>query len=428
MSSGSWVGRPAQTQPTDISAWGKYSLGWLGQNLAVTTPSELLAAGPTALRLEQAERWAGTGTFNALRISLPDKVTRVNTPHSGSNEWFGGKADEIDATLRRTVDLTGKTSAALSFWTWYDIEPNWDFGFVQVSTDGGGTWASLPIAGTTTEIDPGGYPAIKDNLPGFTGNSGGWVLKTFDLGAYVGHPIQLQFRYMTDWGTTMAGFYVDDISVVANGSPLFLDTVETLDPAWTASDWARNNGNRSTMQYYLAEWRNSNPFETPYNGSSIVNFDAGLGNVYQYDATGNQPKYFSYNAPGLVLWYRDKSYEDNWTGVHPGGGYLLVVDAHKQPLLRPPVAGLGSLPWNSRVQSYDAAFSLVPAPTLDLMYWGVERIDPGLNAVPNFNDSLSYWSSTAPAASVKSPRYGIVFCVLGQASDGSAALVGLGVK
>jgi len=428
MSSGSWVGRPAQTQPTDISAWGKYSLGWLGQNLAVTTPSELLAAGPTALRLEQAERWAGTGTFNALRISLPDKITRVNTPHSGSNEWFGGKADEIDATLRRTVDLTGKTSAALSFWTWYDIEPNWDFGFVQVSTDGGGTWASLPIAGTTTEIDPGGYPAIKDNLPGFTGNSGGWVLKTFDLGAYVGHPIQLQFRYMTDWGTTMAGFYVDDISVVANGSPLFLDTVETLDPAWTASDWARNNGNRSTMQYYLAEWRNSNPFETPYNGSSIVNFDAGLGNVYQYDATGNQPKYFSYNAPGLVLWYRDKSYEDNWTGVHPGGGYLLVVDAHKQPLLRPPVAGLGSLPWNSRVQSYDAAFSLVPAPTLDLMYWGVERIYPGLNAVPNFNDSLSYWSSTAPAASVKSPRYGIVFRVLGQASDGSAALVGLGVK
>ena len=430
MSSGSWVGRPAQTQPTDISAWGKYSLGWLvpGENLAVTNPAQMLALGPTALRLEQAERWGGDGTLNALRISLPQKITRINTPHSGSNEWFGGKGDELDTTLRRTVDLTGKTSATLSFWTWYSTEPNWDFAFVQVSMDGGATWTSLPIAGTTSVIDPGGYPAIFSNVPGFTGNSGGWVQKTFDLKNYVGKTIQLQFRYMTDWATTMAGFYVDDISVVANGSPLFLDTVETLDQAWTSSGFTRNNGTRSTTQYYLAEWRNSNPFETPYKGSNIVNFDAGLGNVYQYDSTGNQPKYFSYNAPGLVLWYRDMSYEDNWTGVHPGGGYLLVVDAHKQPLMRPPVSGMGSLPWNSRVQSYDAAFSLLPAPTLDLMYWGIERIDPGLNAVPNFNDSLSYWSSAASAASVKTPAYGIVFRVLGQASDGSAALVGVGVK
>src|SRR5207248_11689779 len=163
-------------------------------------------------------------------------------------------------------------------------------------------------------------------------------------------------------------------------------------------------------------------------GASLVNFDAGLANVYQFDSIGNEPKYFSYNAPGLVLWYRDAFYQDNWTGDHPGGGYLLVVDAHKQPLMRPPLPGLGRRPWTRRVQSYDAAFSLVPAPTLDLMYWGIERIDPGLNAVPNFDDSLSYWSSAAPAASVKTPTYGVLFRVLGQAPDGSAALVGLGVK
>jgi hypothetical protein len=62
------------------------------------------------------------------------------------------------------------------------------------------------------------------------------------------------------------------------------------------------------------------------------------------------------------------------------------------------------------------------------MYWGIERIDPGLNAVPNFNDTLSYWSSAASAASVKTPNYGVQFRVLGQAADGSAVLVGLGVK
>ncbi|HEU5336455.1 MAG TPA: immune inhibitor A domain-containing protein [Terriglobales bacterium] len=429
MSGGSWVGQPAQTQPSDISIWGRVALGWLtpASNLAVTSVNQLLST-PLAVRLEQAERWGGNETVNAIRINLPLKVIPVNSPHSGAYEWFGGKANEIDSTLRRTVDLTGKSSATLSFWTWYDIESEWDFGFVQVSTDSGATWASLPIAGTSSVIDPGGYPAIAPNLPGFTGSSGGWVLKTFDLSAYAGKNIQLQFRYMTDWSTTMAGFYVDDISVVADGAPLFADTVETLDSAWTSTGWTRNDGKDRKNHYYLAEWRNSTPFETPYGNASIVNFDAGLRNVYQYDYIGNEPKYFSYNAPGLVLWYRDTSYEENWTGVHPGGGYLLVVDAHKQPLLRPPLPATGSLPWNSRVQSYDAAFNLLSAPTLDLTYWGIERIDPGLNAVPNFNDSLSYWSSTAPAASVRTPTYGLVFRVLGQADDGSAVLIGLGTK
>ena len=144
----------------------------------------------------------GTDTINAIRVSLPPKSMTVNTPHGGSYEWFGGKADQIDTTLVRTVDLTGKTSATLSFWTWYDIEQNWDFGFVQVSTDDGATWTSLPIAGTTSVIDPSGMPAIAANLPGFTGNSGGWINKTFDLSAYAGQNIMLQFRYMTDWGTS----------------------------------------------------------------------------------------------------------------------------------------------------------------------------------------------------------------------------------
>jgi hypothetical protein len=54
--------------------------------------------------------------------------------------------------------------------------------------------------------------------------------------------IQLRFRYMTDWGTTGAGFYVDDISVAADGTTVFSDDVEALDPAWTATGWARRPG------------------------------------------------------------------------------------------------------------------------------------------------------------------------------------------
>jgi len=429
MSSGSWIGRPAQTQPSDMSIWGRYALGWVNP---VVTHVNSLGKDPAIVRLEQAERWGGDGTLNAIRVSLPLKYFYVNTPHSGAWEWFGGKADQIDTKLRRTVDLSGKSSATLSFWTWYDIEPLWDFGFVQVSEDGGLTWVSLPIAGTTTDHDPSAMGSIVANLPGFTGNSGGWVYKTYDLSSYAGKPIELQFRYMTDWGTTYAGFYVDDISVVADGATLFSDDVETLDPAWTAAGWMRDQGSGTKTHYYMLEWRNFTPMETPYDGTTIVNFDAGLNSAYSFDPYGstgnpNQPWYFPYN-PGLLLWYRDMTFTDNWTGFHPGGGFLLVVDAHDRPLLRPPTPKLGSLPWFTRIQSYDATFSLDKAADITLGYWGVARSYAGANAVPNFDDTHSYWNQKAPAASVRTPTYGLIFRVLGRAADGSAALIGLGRK
>ena len=434
-SSGSWIGRPAQTQPSSMSIWARYAIGWLkcGDTLACTSSSTLTKDG-TGLRLEQSERWGGPGTVVGARVSLPPKPFYVNTPHSGSWEWFGGKADEIDTKLRRSVDLTGKTSAALSFWTWYDMEAQWDYGFVQVSTDGGITWTSLPIDGTTSDIVDEGYPAIKPNMPGFTGNSGGWLSKTFDLKDYLGQSILLQFRYMTDWGTSLAGFYVDDIGVTADGATLFFDDVETLDSAWTALGWTRDQGSGTKPHYYMMEWRNLNALETPYGSSSIVNFDNGLTGAYSFDpysSTGNpnEPWWFSY-APGLLLWYRDTTFTDNWTGFHPGGGFLLVVDADDQAMLRPPLPGNqpAVLPWFSRVQSYDATFSLDRAPDTLLGYWGKVQSSKGMNAVPSFDDGHSYWSQKAPAASVITPQYGILFRVAGRATDGSAAMVGIGLK
>ncbi len=36
-----------------------------------------------------------------------------------------------------------------------------------------------------------------------------------------------------------------------------------------------------------------------------------------------------YNT-GLVVWYADDSFKDNWVGVHPGEGFLGVVDSHPE--------------------------------------------------------------------------------------------------
>lgn len=58
---------------------------------------------------------------------------------------------------------------------------------------------------------------------------------------------------MTDWGTSLAGFMVDDIKVTADGQDLFFDGAETADAAWTADGW---------KHYYLAEWRSLHGFDS----------------------------------------------------------------------------------------------------------------------------------------------------------------------
>lgn len=430
--SGSWIGRPAQTQPSGMSIWAKYVLGWVdpSDNLAVLDVGEM-GKDPFVLRLEQSELWGGENTINAIKVNLPDKEFYVNDPYSGLLEWFGGKADQIDTTLRRSVDLTGLTSAELSFWTWYEIEDNWDFGFVQVSTDGGATWVSLPIEGTTVDAVPDAMESIVANLPGFTGSSDGWVYKTFDLADYLGQTIELQFRYMTDWGTTFAGYYLDDISVTGNGAALFFDDAETLDSAWSVDGWSLEPGSGTKPHYYIMEWRNLAQMEIPYEDISLVNFDNGLTSAYSYDPYGtnlNQPYYFPY-APGLLLFYRDMTYTDNWTGAHPGGGFLLIVDAHDRPLIQPaPTAGQGGNPWSTRIQSYDVAFGLDPVHDITLARYDVVRTYNGLNAVPNFKDNFTYWNTRTPAASVITPEYGLVFRIIGQAEDQSAIHIGFGNK
>jgi bacillopeptidase F (M6 metalloprotease family) len=111
----------------------------------------------------------------------------------------------------------------LTFDTYYEIEPLWDFGFVQVSTDGGDTWSSLSNAHTTSAHDPDAHPTMVANLPGLTGSTADWTTMSFDISGYPGD-ILLAFRYVTDWVTTESGWYIDNVQVdgtlISDGSSI----------------------------------------------------------------------------------------------------------------------------------------------------------------------------------------------------------------
>lgn len=144
-------------------------------------------------------------TFNGLDYSMfPTKWTS-----DGSFLW-GGTGDLAD----NWAIFAATGGGALTFDTKYDIEEYWDFGFVQVSTDGGHTWTSLANDYTISDYDPNAHPTVIANLPGLTGSTGGdWVNMSFDLSAYAGQNILIAFRYVTDWATTEAGWFVDNVYV-----------------------------------------------------------------------------------------------------------------------------------------------------------------------------------------------------------------------
>jgi immune inhibitor A len=130
------------------------------------------------------------------------------TPYSGQACWWSNAGDSIDTTLTRSVDLNGTNEATFEFMAWYAIEEDWDYAYVEVSTDGGATWQILPTDHASTE-NPNGTAYG----PGITGQSEGWVKETVDLDQYAGLEILLRLEYITDDAIHDRGACFDDFAI-----------------------------------------------------------------------------------------------------------------------------------------------------------------------------------------------------------------------
>ncbi|MDA0676931.1 MAG: immune inhibitor A, partial [Chloroflexi bacterium] len=145
------------------------------------------------------------------------------TPYSGQTCWWTNAGDSIDTTLTRSVDLTGVNEATFQFVAWYAIEEDWDYAYVEVSTDGGTTWQILPTDNAST-ANPNGTAYG----PGITGHSEGWVKKTVDLAQYTGSEILLRLEYITDDAIHDRGACFDDFAI---------PEIDWSDATDNAGDW-----------------------------------------------------------------------------------------------------------------------------------------------------------------------------------------------
>ncbi|MGL5866225.1 MAG: immune inhibitor A domain-containing protein [Dermatophilaceae bacterium] len=365
----------------DLGAWNKLQLGWLDYETVVAGQQRTLDLGPQEYNSAKPQ---------AAVVVLPKKkvTTELGAPAGGEGQVYSGSGDSYEGTLESEVTVP-EGSPALTFRTRYDIEEDYDFGFVEVD-DGSGFVA---VAGSITEG--------PDNE--IDGTQGDWADASFDMSAYAGQTVTVRFRYVTDGGSAgndaevVDGWFIDDIAI---GD--FAEDAESGTDGWTASGFSVVGSSVTTEHdnFYIAGHR------------SYVSYDKYLKTgPYFMGHTTTRPDFvdhFPYQE-GLLISYWDTSYADNDTFAHPGNGLNLVIDSRPTPKYN-----LTGAPWRSRVQVYDAPFSMKKADSFTLNVNSQPSFVRGEPAQPLFDDTKKYWFEELPNHGVKLPAVGVKIRVVEQ--------------
>lgn len=220
---------------------GKYGYELLNGQGAPPQPLAVVGTYPyeTSSRLSQyaADYYSLTNPSGAstltVKLTAPDTVALLPTDApSGDWMWYSNSGDLSDMTLTRAFDLTDVTSATLNYQAWYDIEENWDYGYVLVSTDDGAHWDFLQ----TPEMSLPSNQRSSAYGPGYTGTSDGWRDQSISLDAYAGQHILLRFELINDDAITLPGLAIDNIQIPEIG---YSDDVENGNADWQAAGWLR---------------------------------------------------------------------------------------------------------------------------------------------------------------------------------------------
>ncbi|MCM3717673.1 immune inhibitor A domain-containing protein [Fictibacillus phosphorivorans] len=402
MSGGSWNGRIAGTEPTSFSPQNKeYFQKVMGGNWANMTEIDLkdITASGTLVKVDQSV--TKSKNPGLVKVNLPQKeVESKIQPAFGEKYYYSTKGDNLHTSMESPLfDLTNKTSATFTYKANYEIENGGEYDKLSV-------YVQDQSGNILKEIERLGWTATKKIQYTTEGN---WVDKSYDLSEFKGKKVKLVFDYQTDGGLAPEGFALDNAQLTADGVVVFSDDAEGS-PKFKLNHFIVSNGISFADHYYYIEWRNTAGSDKALQSSRGVKYNTGM-----------------------VVWYGDDSFTDNWTGIHPGEGFIGVVDSHPKAIVGTK-DGLPTVENSTRYQIADAAFSFDKTPS-----WYVNSPSRGIfdyksqNGVPVFNDSVTYidnkdYNGSLPDgviddAGKKLPKYGLKFTIIGEASDNSAGLI-----
>lgn len=112
-------------------------------------------------------------------------------------------------TLLDPINLNFNNSELL-FDAYWQTEPSFDFGVIEISTDDGENWEKL-VAERMIEGSTKNKTSINTGEFGFTGTSLIWQSKKINLKKYIGKNILLRFGMLSDNAVHDDGFFLDNI-------------------------------------------------------------------------------------------------------------------------------------------------------------------------------------------------------------------------
>jgi len=185
---------------------------------------------------------AGDSNPTTLALETPWH-TATSGGYTGPQVYQTGPYSSNTCAAATTPLLWLGPSTSLEFWSRYDIEDGRDKGIVEISANGGSSWARLEV----------GYPGSAKNtgdqcgLPTgtyFTGVDTSYDAYTASLAQWNGQQVMLRWRLSSDSDVEASGWWIDDISITDVSVPgqcttvtprVFTDGFESGDTtAWSS--------------------------------------------------------------------------------------------------------------------------------------------------------------------------------------------------
>lgn len=394
-STASWEAMSSTTSPVpqELSAWSRMMLGWMEP--CIITPRSAGGGKVQSVYLRTMNDWSeGADSANiassceSAMVILPPKIRELRmgplAADNGTQAAYTGQGNDLNHFLSRTFDLRGTNSSdlELEFDAWFTIEADWDYLYIEASTDGENYIRLMPTdkdsPSDTSSIMPSqrGHDGMG-TFPGLTGRSGDldgdgrvesapgcdvnqarglaedqigstetnpcdasqWVHASFDLGNYAGQQVEIRFHYFADLAAVEDGALIDNVAIKSLG---FHDDFEQSEfDGWLVEGFTLSGGSHdlAVPHYYLLEYRD--PHEQFLNAQNYDNNIAkpGLNFFRDPDSGEMQAVDFRYRS-GVLLWYYNGSYlwsQNDPAEFGPGNGFLLLVDSTPQEFELPPV-------------------------------------------------------------------------------------------
>jgi len=153
-------------------------------------------------RVHPSRNWGGNNQSRRAMARDLGHAIPVR-PAVGTTAWRAEPRDAATVTLTAVLSRPAR-AARLSFALWYDTEPRYDRGRLEVSIDDGVTWSLLPF----TALSHGNRWTTTGEFTGYGGRA--WAHANADLPDGATH---LRWRSITDANSQGRGVYVDGVLV-----------------------------------------------------------------------------------------------------------------------------------------------------------------------------------------------------------------------